>query len=242
MSRWKRWQRDFHKKVKELEESPFTDEDDEKQFFEIELGLRLREHICPEAPYTEIWPLLSGYRFAGINARDDLFAMCMKAGQRIRFLLTAAAWEKEAARYMESTLAPYRLYALDLETKTVTRTRNGFWPERINIYDKLLQESAPYIKRSLSYAQADTEYTFVVNDIPRRITIPEAFTHKTSAPSLSIDHRREPLDISFDDLLQAATEMEAYNPSGKWVDRMSDLQKRLAQNVGGQLERSARSL
>jgi hypothetical protein len=242
MSRWKRWQRDFHKKVKELEESPFTDEDDEKQFFEIELGLRLREHICPEAPYTEIWPLLSGYRFAGINARDDLFAMCMKAGQRIRFLLTAAAWEKEAARYMESTLAPYRLYALDLETKTVTRTRNGFWPERINIYDKLLQESAPHIKRSPSYAQADTEYTFVVNDIPRRVTIPEAFTHKTSAPPLSIDHRREPLDISFDDLLQAATEMEAYHPSGKWVDRMNDLQKRLAQNVGGQLDRSARSL
>src|SRR2546430_9956182 len=169
MSRWERWQRDFNKKVKELEDTPFVDEDDEKQFFEIELGLRLRDHICPEDPYTEIWPLLSGCRFAGINSQDNLFAMCMKARQRIHFLRTDAAWEREAERYMESILAPYRLYALDLQTKTVTRTRNGFWPERIDIYDSLLLESAPHIQQRTSFAKAGTEYTFIVNDIPRRI-------------------------------------------------------------------------
>ncbi len=79
MSRWKRWQHDLHKKVKELEDTPFADEDDEEHFFEIELGLRLHDHIFPDVPYTEIWPLLTGYMFAGINDREDRFAMCMKA-------------------------------------------------------------------------------------------------------------------------------------------------------------------
>src|SRR6266700_3180572 len=241
MSRWERWQRDFHRRVKELESSPFTDDDDEKQFFEIELGLRLRDHICPDAPYTEIWPLLSGYRFAGINARDELFAMCMKAGLRIRFLLTAAAWEREAERYMEIP-ATYRLYEIELVTKTVRRLRNGFWPERIDIYDTLLLEPAPHIQRHTSLAQAGTEYTFTVDDNPRRITIPEAFIHKTSAPLGVASRHREPLDISFDDLLQAAAEMDEYLPDGNWTGRMSDLQKRLAQNVGGQLDLSTRSL
>ena len=202
--------------------------------------LRLNLSYC-YAPYTEIWPLLSGYRFAGINARDELFAMCMKAGLRIRFLLTAAAWEREAERYMEIP-ATYRLYEIELVTKTVRRLRNGFWPERIDIYDTLLLEPAPHIQRHTSLAQAGTEYTFTVDDTPRRITIPEAFIHKTSAPLGVASRHREPLDISFDDLLQAAAEMDEYLPDGNWTGRMSDLQKRLAQNVGGQLDLSTRSL
>src|SRR6266705_532850 len=164
---------------------------------------------------TEIWPLLSGYRFAGINTRDDLFAMCMKARQRIRFLLTAAAWEREAERYMEIP-ATYRLYEIELVTKTVRRLRNGFWPERIDIYDTLLLEPAPHIQRRTSLAKAGTEYTFTVDDIPRRITIPEAFMHKTSTPPSTAPRHREPLDISFDDLLQAAAEMDEYLPDGNW--------------------------
>ncbi len=242
MSRWSRWQSDLHKKIKELEDNPFDNQDDlEEHFFEVELGLRLHDHICPDAPYTEIWPLLTATKFAGINARDDLFAMCMKARQRIRYLRTAQAWEMWAERYMDIA-ATYRLYAIDLVTKIVTRTRNGFWPERIDIYDKLLLEPAPHIRQRSSLAQAGTEYTFVVDDTPRRVTIPLAFTHKTSSPPSAIPHHREPLDISFDDLLQAAAEMDEYMPASNWTARMSDLQERLAQNVGGQLDLSTRSL
>jgi hypothetical protein len=242
MSRWRRWQQHFEKKVKELENDPFTSDDDREQFFECELGLRLRDHICPDAPYSEIWPLLSAYRLSGINERDDLFAMCMKARQRIRFLRTEKAWEKEAERYMEDTLSPYRLYAIDLKTKTVTRTQNGLWPERIDIYDKLLFESAAHTKRHTKLAQAGSTYTFIVDDAERRVTIPEAFMHKTSPPPIQISHMREPLDISFDDLLTCAAEMDAKLPRGNWKSRMSDLQQRLAQNVGGQLVPSTKSI
>ncbi len=138
--------------------------------------------------------------------------------------------------------ATYRLYTLDLVTKIVTRTQNGFWPERIDIYDKLLLVPAPHIQPRPSHAQAGTEYTFIVDDTPRRVTLPEAFTHETSPPPSSISHCRDPLDISFDDLLIAAAEMDGYMPTGNWTARMSDLQERLAQNSGGQLDLSTRAL
>ena len=148
---------------------------------EIEYCLRLHEHLTSEQPCGEVWTLLTGYSFLGVNDTPEKRHICLIARHRVRHLRTATSWSQWLSWYADQR-ADLRLYDVDLQIGSCQqRMPLTFMPERIDSYDAAIELVPRHRQRSANWAQAK-DYVFSIRGETYSVRIP-AYLSLLNAPS-----------------------------------------------------------
>lgn len=224
MRDWSSWHRPLTRALSSVEQLSL-DKIERERFFEVEYCLRLQERLLPQEPCLSVWTLLTGYLMEGIHDTPLARRMCAIARHRVRYLRTAPSWNRWLAWYVAQPL-DLRLYVVDLDTGQFQRQVTlGFLPERLEIYDNALEETAPHRQRAEVWAKAG-EYTFTVLGETYSVHIPEALAEQASSFPPSdppVPKRRQRIDVRFDDLERAADALQQRDPQGDWLRRVRNL-------------------
>jgi hypothetical protein len=239
MREWNRWHANLVKKLASVEDLPFSEEECPR-FIEVEYCLRLRDHLAPEQPCGDVWTLLTGYSFPGVNDTPEKRRICLIARHRVRYLRTATSWRQWLSWYANQR-ADLRLYDVDLQTGSCQqRMPLTFMPERIAIYDAAIELVPQHRRRYANWAQA-TDYTFPIMGETYNVRLPAYLTRLNPPPpsqELPPPKERVPLEIPLEDLERTASLLQQCDPQGDWVRRVSKLSLDLIQQ--GCLQQHAR--
>lgn len=210
-------------------------------FLEIEAVLHLYETLCPQEEgrdARQAWALITGYFVQGINDVPDAQKQCLLLREQLRYVRTATAWRWWLKWYIGQPKA-VRLYEFGLDigqNSPSFRQKHyevAFRNERLAVYAQLFTQ--PTAKPEVDprpFAPAGC-YHFEVEGSLREVEITDVMTafaaEKRPACPLNTSPHREALEVTWDDLLATACELDwleaegQFSEPGHWQERLGDL-------------------
>ncbi|RKN08192.1 hypothetical protein [Streptomyces radicis] len=200
---------------------------------QVELALRLLEHIAPDEPAHGAYALFGGYGF--VHARGCVLTpeheVMLTAGRHLLWhLRRRRTWQQTLETYLSlpDRMRAYRLPGPDLSAR---RREPAVASDRFAVYDAALAALPPLARKPLPLAPAGRA-TFIDRRRPTSVTLPEW------APAEPVTgHRPEagrpgdggPLTISRAELVATAQWMDAtereneVESPGHWEERLTEL-------------------
>ncbi|GGZ29104.1 hypothetical protein GCM10010387_22990 [Streptomyces inusitatus] len=199
------------------------------QLAQIELALRLLQHLAPLRPARDAWVLLGGYPFAraaGIKIGKREETMLAAARHRLWTLRRHRLWQQylEIYRQLPQRLRGYRITDGDGPFRQV-EPAVAAW--RFEKYDAALDEIPAFAPRRLKLAGAG-RHAFVDRNGPTKVTIPAELIGDP-APGHPLNTNGDgrgdsgPLTIPLDQLAATARWMDQ-RIDGDWLDRWNGLE------------------
>lgn len=206
------WKRSLVKQLKlHWDNADPTPPIDRAVFANVELGLHLHLSLIPDEPAERTWTLLTGY----LPPADDLKKWTKAQWQQLhaaRHLLRFQrqhTWESLLTKYW-SIDARLRGFGLDSAGRVVRRDVSVA-AGRFEIYERTLAANPRFRKTNVRWATPG-EYWFRVRGHPTRLTVnlPDDLCDPgdIAGHSLAGVPRREPIHVSWGDLINTAGEMD----------------------------------
>jgi hypothetical protein len=205
-------------------------------FFEVEFGLYVYELIVPAAEEricTKASILFSGYFIETIHTTEESKRISLRARQILQYVRSSTGWTNWLEWYSRQPQA-LRLYDVDLKTGIFKRRQVNLVlkDERFEFYLSLLEEDKTVAQSKPRWAKAGLFTVDIAEDI-YEVNIPEelaAIAH-TPTPRYAVEPRtREAIKVRFDELKEAANELEEKDPEGNWRTRFANLRMQFISN------------
>ncbi|MFG2935054.1 hypothetical protein [Streptomyces sp. NPDC048282] len=204
-----------------------------KLLCQVELALRILEHIAPDEPASGAYTLFGGYDFA--RARGYVSApeheVMLTAGRHLLWhLRRRRTWQQTLETYLA---LPDRMRAFDVPApdRPARRREPAVASHRFAVYDAALAALPPLARKPLPLAPADRA-TFVDRRRPTSVTLPQSLRPEPGPghqPEAGRPGNGEPLTIPRAELLGTARWMDAREREnevehpGHWEDRLTEL-------------------
>ncbi|MDX2817720.1 hypothetical protein PV410_35200 [Streptomyces sp. PA03-5A] len=199
---------------------------------QVELALRLLEHIAPGEPARGAYALLSGYPFArarGLSVTTDHETMLTAGRHLLWSLRRRRAWQQALATYqgLPPRLRGYDVPSIDLPAR---RMEPPVASDRFTAYDAALSALPPLARKELPLAPSGRA-TFIARRRPTSVTFPERLRPEPVPghdPEAGRPGGGAPLTLSRCDLVETARWMDEQEQAAQ-IDKAGHWQKRLAE-------------
>ena len=186
---------------------------DVSTFINVETVLYLLRKTSPFLDPSCAYVLLRGYQLTNHSrAGEDLYLM-QQARRKLICYASRMKWEDDFAKYCDEKYAMIRLYDIQ-NGKLVKMDKNLPADDRENIYDQFLREEVK--SRSYTKIASAGKYVFrLINKESVTVDIPSWFADlgaQEETVSATKKTCRDKIQLSFEDLLQAAEEMKQIVP------------------------------
>ena len=186
---------------------------DVSTFINVETVLYLLRKISPFLDPACACVLLRGYQLTNHSrAGEDLYLM-QQARRKLICYASRMKWEDDFAKYCDEKYAMIRLYDIQ-NGKLVKMDKNLPADDRENIYDQFLREEVK--SRSYTKIASAGKYVFrLINKESVTVDIPSWFADLGAQEETVFATKktcRDKIQLSFEDLLQAAEEMKQIVP------------------------------
>jgi hypothetical protein len=216
---------------------PEEDKNRARHLLDVELALYLMERVAPGHPCSDVWALLGGYPFleaSGTPVDATAEQVMVVARHLVLRFKDRYDWDNALRWYVTTMPETLRGYEVNLETGTVRRRHPRVLPDRWEIYEHALTAAPPDRSSPLTTA-GHGQYLVDSAAGPRSVTIPQWLPLDTQGLGHDLTARadREPIEVTWEELTEAAARGDAleeeigWAPRSNWAQRLADAELEL---------------